>query len=124
MDSVTCTVPSCVTSERPRSSVGCWAPEHPYTLCANHNLAVDLALLGQDARAMKEAGSVLARSRATRGAAHPDTLACEINASRVGRSGREEILTAIERALGPAHPLVVSARSGAWIECDIEPPPT
>jgi tetratricopeptide (TPR) repeat protein len=98
--------------------------EHPYTLCANHNLAVDLALLGQDGRAMREAGSVLARSRAMRGAAHPDTLAGEINASRAGGAVREEILSATEQVLGQAHPLVVSARRGAWIECDIEPPPT
>jgi tetratricopeptide (TPR) repeat protein len=98
--------------------------EHPYTLCANHNLAVDLALLHQDGRALKEAGSVLARSRATRGAAHPDTLASEINVALADGAVSEELLSTTEQVLGPAHPLVISARGGVWIECDIEPPPT
>lgn len=70
--------------------------EHPYTLCAHHNLSVDLARLGQDGEALEEAEVVLVRATAIRGDTHPDTLACAAN---LGRPTSE------------------------WTACDIEPPP-
>jgi tetratricopeptide (TPR) repeat protein len=96
---------------------------HPYTLCAHHNMSVDLALLGRHDEALAAATTVLTRSAATRGDSHPDTLACAVNVGQAGGAPSDQTLRAFEDALGRSHPLVVAARDGTWIACDIEPPP-
>jgi hypothetical protein len=41
---------------------GTLGDHHPYTLCARHNLAVDLALLGFDGRSLDEFKAALEAS--------------------------------------------------------------
>lgn len=105
---------------------------HPYTVCAMHNLAIDLASLGHAGRALHETETVLKRSRAVVGAAHPDTVAAAVNLALIkidlgDRTGHTDLASefpALERLLGVGHPQLTTAKSGVRIECDIEPPPT
>jgi hypothetical protein len=105
--------------------------DHPYTLCAHHNFATDLALLGYEGRAHDEFKSLSANR--SRGDAHPDTLAATVNRVLArqlvgGRQSADGELTAaivaLEESLGAQHPQVRAARAREWLECDIEPPPT
>jgi hypothetical protein len=107
--------------------------DHPYTLCAHHNHAIDLALLGNEGHALDEFRTVRELSSRVRDASHPDHIACEINLALtrnaiagpdVGRVALAEAVARLGNSLGADHPLVAAAAGGRWLECDIEPPAT
>lgn len=107
--------------------------DHPYALCARHNLAVDLAMLGFEGRALDEFKAVLDLSVRHRPTTHPDHLAPEIDLAlaRIAIGGPAAGLpalttatAALEAELGADHPNVVAAKEKRWLECDIEPPAT
>jgi tetratricopeptide (TPR) repeat protein len=106
---------------------------HPYTLCARHNFAVDLAKLGFEGRSLDELKAVHELSALHREATHPDHLAGEIDLALArivigGPAAGQPALTtataALQARLGPAHPNVLAAKEKRWLECDIEPPLT
>lgn len=108
-------------------------PTHGYTLCAHNGLAIDLVLSGDPLRARALFDEALSISQHSRGPRHPYTLACAVNSAiattleeqgAVRSAGLDQAVAALADALGEEHPETFTARQRAWIECDIEPPPT
>jgi hypothetical protein len=112
---------------------GTLGDHHPYTLCARHNFAVDLALLGFEGRSLDEFRAAHEVSGQHRDAMHPDHITGEIDIAlariaiggpAVGQAPLAAATAALEAQLGPRHPNVLAAKEKRWLECDIEPPAT
>jgi hypothetical protein len=100
-------------------------PDHPFTLSCANGFAADLRATGEAQQAREIAVDTLTRSRAVRGAEHPDTLACAWNVAL--DSGDESVmrlaLVDLSKTYGDQHPIPVAAAAGRRLETEIEPPP-
>jgi cellulose biosynthesis protein BcsQ/uncharacterized protein (DUF2267 family) len=107
--------------------------DHPYTLASLINHANYLFDAGQQAAARRVDENTYHRLTRILGDDHPDTLAAGNNLSISQRATgdlvdgqrlMQQVLDRSIRVLGEEHPNTVAVRSGARLNCDLEPPPT
>jgi len=99
--------------------------DHPHTLAARHQVALEMAGRGAHAEAEAEYRDILAARLRVQGPDHPDTLTArhEIAAAMAARGAHAEaeaeyrdILAALVRKLGPNHPHTLAARHQIALE--------
>ncbi|MGX6602054.1 FxSxx-COOH system tetratricopeptide repeat protein [Micromonosporaceae bacterium Da 78-11] len=107
-----------------RRSVGVGV-DHPFTLSGANGYATDLFGVGERQEAQQIASDTWQRSRLIRGAEHPDTLACAWNAvlGYGDDEARHQVRTALAKAYGEGHPVVLSAEAGDRLETELDLPP-
>jgi tetratricopeptide repeat protein len=105
-----------------RRSVGV---DHPFTLSCANGYATDLFGVGERQEAQQIAGDTWQRSRLIRGAEHPDTLACAWNAvlGSIDEEARRQTRTALAKAYGEGHPVLLATERGERLETDLDLPP-
>jgi hypothetical protein len=102
--------------------------DHPYTLSAAKNHAVDLAFARDVSSARELLERTLTTSRSVLGKDHPDTLAIAMNLALYtlgAETGGEQsqfdaTLGQLRQTLGPDHPAAVAAARGVPAELDVE----
>ncbi|MET0493210.1 MAG: FxSxx-COOH system tetratricopeptide repeat protein [Actinoplanes sp.] len=120
-----------LTSDAYRALSRLLGDRHPFTIAAAVNLATALAAAGQRPDARQMSARAWEDARVTFGENHPDTLIAAANfatdRAAIGPGddagpARDDVLSRLRRALGPAHPLVIRIAGGGRASTDVEPP--